>query len=148
MPPAPIYPALIGLEGVAPQRVHDRLAGAFMPTPEETAAVSTRKSWTDTWTSLATVDVGRHSGYRRRTRPPEGADMGRRALDFTVRRRGSRFADFTAEADPRDPHELRRLLDDAIRRDGWDASRIGEFEMEVRYAGDGRVLTTFVATDR
>jgi hypothetical protein len=74
--------------------------------------------------------------------------MGRSTFDFTVRRRGSRFADFTAEADPRDPHELRQLLADAIRRDGWDASRIGEFEMEVRYAGDGRVLTTFVATDR
>ena len=74
--------------------------------------------------------------------------MGRRELDFTVRRRGSRFADFSADADPRDPHELRQLLTDAIRRDGWDASRIGEFEMEVRYAGDGRVLTTFVAADR
>jgi hypothetical protein len=74
--------------------------------------------------------------------------MGRRALDFTVRRRGSRLADFTAEADPRDTDELRRLLDDAIRRDGWDASRIGEFKMEVRYAGDRRVLTTFVAPDR
>jgi transposase len=34
------------------------------------------------------------------------------------------------------PHELRQLLTDAIRRDGWDASRIGEFEMDVRYAGD------------
>jgi hypothetical protein len=74
--------------------------------------------------------------------------MPRRSLDFTVRRRGSRFADFTAEADPCDPDELRQLLTDAIRRDGWDASRIGEFEMEVRYAGDRRVLSTFVATDR
>jgi hypothetical protein len=69
-------------------------------------------------------------------------------LDLTVRRRGARFADFTAEADPGDTDELRRLLTDAVRRDGWDVSRIGEFEMEVRYAGDGRVLTTFVATDR
>jgi integrase len=78
----------------------------------------------------------------------EDGHMGRRSLDFTVRRRGSRFADFTAEADPRDPDELRQLLTDAIRRDGWDASRIGEFEMEVRYTGDRRVLTTFVTTYR
>jgi hypothetical protein len=40
MPPDPIYPALIGREDVATQWAHDRLAGAFMPTPEETVAVS------------------------------------------------------------------------------------------------------------
>jgi hypothetical protein len=69
-------------------------------------------------------------------------------LDFTVRRRGR-----DSQTSP--PRRIRATRascagssTDAIRRDGWDASRIGEFEMEVRYAGDRRVLTTFVAADR
>jgi hypothetical protein len=74
--------------------------------------------------------------------------MARRDLDLTVLRRGTRVADFTAKADPRDLHQLRQLLIEAMRRDGWRASRIAEFTMEVRDAGKRRLVTTFAASDR
>ncbi len=72
----------------------------------------------------------------------------REALDLTVRRKGDIIWEFTTDADHDDPDELRQLLTDALRRDRWDERRVDEFEMEVRYAGDRRLLKTFVTTAR
>ncbi|MGH3503782.1 MAG: hypothetical protein ACRDQA_23240 [Nocardioidaceae bacterium] len=74
--------------------------------------------------------------------------MGRELLDLEVRRKGNVTAKATAEADPKDPDELRQLLLDAINRDGRDESQIGDYEMDVRYAGERGVLMTFVASAR
>lgn len=68
----------------------------------------------------------------------------REALDLAVRRRGEMLWEFTTEADHEDPEELRRILLDALRRNRWDERRVDEFEMEVRYSGDRRLLKTFV----
>lgn len=70
----------------------------------------------------------------------------REALDLTVRRRGDIIWEFTTDADHEDPDELRQILLDALRRDRWDERRVDEFAMEVRYAGDRRLLKTFVTT--
>lgn len=70
----------------------------------------------------------------------------REALDLTVRRKGDILWEFTAAADHEDPDELRQILLDALRRDRWDERRVDEFEMEVRYANDRRLLKTFVTT--
>ncbi len=72
----------------------------------------------------------------------------REALDFTVRRRGDVIWEFTTDADYEDPDELRQILLDALCRDHWDERRVDEFEMEVRYAGDRRLIKTFVTTAR
>ncbi len=69
--------------------------------------------------------------------------MARQMLDLTIRRKGWRFAELTVQADPKDPQELRKALLDAIRRDGWDEGRIGEFDMDVRREGSREVLLTF-----
>jgi hypothetical protein len=50
------------------------------------------------------------------------------------------------EADPTKPDALRRLLIDAVRRRGEDASAIGDYEMVVRHPGEDEVITTFVAS--
>lgn len=72
--------------------------------------------------------------------------MGSSALDLRVYRKGTLIADFRADGDPKDTESLRKLLAGAIKRDGWDESRIDEFEMQVRPANDRRLITTFVAT--
>lgn len=68
----------------------------------------------------------------------------REALDLTVRRKGDIIWEFTTDADHEDPDELRQILLHALRRDRWDERRVDEFEMEVRYANDRRLLKTFV----
>lgn len=72
----------------------------------------------------------------------------REALDLTIKRKGDMMWQFTTDADHEDPDELRRILLDALRRDRWDERRVDEFEMEVRYAGDGRLIKTFVTAAR
>lgn len=72
----------------------------------------------------------------------------REALDLTVRRKGDILWEFTTEADHDDPQELRQILLDALRRDRWDERRADEFEMEVRYSGDRRLLRTFVTSSQ
>lgn len=72
----------------------------------------------------------------------------REALDLTVRRRGDTVWHFTTDADHEDAEELHQILLDALRQDHWDECRADEFEMEVRYAGDRRLLKTFVAPAR
>lgn len=70
----------------------------------------------------------------------------REALDLTVRRKGDILWEFTTDADHEDPEELRQILLGALRRDRWDERRVDEFEMEVRYSGDRRLLKIFVVT--
>lgn len=72
----------------------------------------------------------------------------REALDLTIKRKGDMMWQFTTDADHEDPDELRRILLDALRRDRWDERRVDEFKMEVRYAGDGRLIKTFVTAAR
>lgn len=73
--------------------------------------------------------------------------MGRkRNLSLKVLRKGVTVADLTVEADPDDLGELRRLLLDAVKRDGRYERHIGEYEMQVRLQSDPRLITTFVAT--
>jgi hypothetical protein len=79
----------------------------------------------------------------------EDVGMGRRRLlDLVVKRRGYVVADFSAEADPGDAGELRRLLVDAVRRDGRDESDLSDFTMEVSDAATMTRLRTFVASSR
>lgn len=72
--------------------------------------------------------------------------MGSEALDLRVYRKGTLITELRAAGDPDDVDSMRRLLAEAIARDGWDGSRIDEFEMQIRYAGDRRLVTTFVAS--
>ena len=72
--------------------------------------------------------------------------MARQMLELTIRRKGWKFAEVTAKADPKDADELRRVLVDAIQREGFDENRIDEFEMDVRYAGTRGKLLTYAAT--
>jgi hypothetical protein len=71
--------------------------------------------------------------------------MARQLLDVTIRHKGRKFVVLTVEADAKDPRELRKILADAIHRNGWDKSRIDEFDMEVRRHGDRAVLLTFAS---
>ncbi|WP_344314160.1 hypothetical protein [Fodinicola feengrottensis] len=78
----------------------------------------------------------------------EVGTLGRKNLELTVVRRGDKLMNLVVEADPDDADELRTLLLDAIRRDGWSDDRINEFELQIRYAGDRSVLKTFVTAVR
>jgi hypothetical protein len=62
-----------------------------------------------------------------------------------VYRKGARVVELRAEADPKDTATLRKLLLDAVRRDRKRDDQIGEYQMEIRLAGDTRLMTTFVA---
>jgi hypothetical protein len=73
----------------------------------------------------------------------EAFPVARQTLELTIRHKGWKFADVTIQADPKTPDELRKALLDAIRRDGWDEGRIGEFDMDVRRQGSRQVLLTF-----
>lgn len=74
--------------------------------------------------------------------------MASRALDLVVRHRGREVASLRADADPHDPRELRELLVHAVEREGRTERDLGDYEMEIRYAGDRQLLTTFVAAGR
>jgi len=65
-------------------------------------------------------------------------------LNLEVRRDGQTVSRLMAEADPRNAVELRRLLIDAVRRDGRPETTIGDYEMDLR-DGTGQFLGTFVA---
>src|SRR5437867_1606955 len=82
---------------------------------------------------------------RNLSRDEEDGVAGKEALDLIVRHKGRAFTELTVSADPSEPDELRRVLLDVIKRDGWDERRVDEFEMDVRYANDRRLLTTFAA---
>jgi integrase len=72
--------------------------------------------------------------------------MAKRLLDLVIKRKGWKVATLTAEADPKEPKELRRLLVDAIKRDGRDESQIGDYEMEVSDRGNRSRLMIYVAS--
>lgn len=70
--------------------------------------------------------------------------MGRkRNLALTVVRKGNRVAELS---DPDDFQELRKILLDAVKRDGRYERHLGEYEMQGRLQKDPRLITTFVAT--
>lgn len=69
-----------------------------------------------------------------------------RNLDLRIVRKTRSIAKLTVQADPNDIERLQKLLLEAVRRDGWDAQRVNEFEMEVRYAGEPKLLRTVVST--
>lgn len=66
-------------------------------------------------------------------------------LNLEVRRLGQTVARLDAQADSTNGAELRRLLADAVKRDGQPASAIGEYEMVVRSSGGQEPLRTFVS---
>lgn len=78
----------------------------------------------------------------------EGADQAseRELLDLEVIQLGKTVRKVRAEADPASASDLRQLLLDAVRRNGGQPSEIGEYEMNVHYAGERGLITTFVAT--
>jgi integrase/DNA-binding transcriptional regulator YhcF (GntR family) len=67
-------------------------------------------------------------------------------LDLEVRRLGETVNRLRTVADPVDADALRKLLGDAVRRDGGEASAIGDYELVVRYPGERGVVATFVAS--
>lgn len=67
-------------------------------------------------------------------------------LDLEVRRKGLVVSKLTAEADPTNGAKLRQLLLDAVRRDGRNELDIGQYEMNVRKAGEKPLLMTFVVS--
>jgi hypothetical protein len=48
------------------------------------------------------------------------------------------------EADPANFVQLRRLLENAVKRLDGDLSRIGEYELAIRRAGEPQVIRTLV----
>jgi hypothetical protein len=53
-------------------------------------------------------------------------------VNLDVRRSGTVVARLMTEVDPRETGELRRLLLDAVRRDGRDESEVGMYELQIR----------------
>lgn len=70
---------------------------------------------------------------------PGGAEL----LEFKVRYLGEPVQSFSAEAEPGDANQLRRLLAAAVRRDGREESEILDYEMGV-WRSNGVLVTTFV----
>jgi integrase len=66
-------------------------------------------------------------------------------LDLEVRRLGHVVNRLRCTADPNDSAVLHRLLVDAIRRHGCDATEIGDYELVVRHACQPDIVTTYVA---
>jgi len=64
-------------------------------------------------------------------------------LNLEVRRQRQILACLMAEADPRKPAVLKRLLLDALRRAGVPSGEAGDYEMDIRDEED-RLLATFV----
>ena len=90
-----------------------------------------------------------NTGILSATSSTEETSMARQyLLDLEVRRKGQVVAKLTAEADPKNARELRELLLDTVKRDGHNELQIGEYEMDVRYAGKTPLITTFVAAAR
>jgi integrase/DNA-binding transcriptional regulator YhcF (GntR family) len=80
------------------------------------------------------------------TAAAEGAS--RELLDLEVIHVGEVIRKVRTEADPNSAQELRQLLLDAVHRNGHGEAQIGEYEMNVRYAGERGLVTTFVTTSR
>lgn len=70
----------------------------------------------------------------------------RQTLDLEILHRSSTVRKLRTEADPNDTAQLKRLLTDAVLRLGGNESSVREYEMNVRSAGSGELLHTYVAT--
>jgi integrase/DNA-binding transcriptional regulator YhcF (GntR family) len=102
------------------------------------------------------VNTGRRTLVRRLTSADAAAEQvgrstaSRRAraelVDLEIRRLGETVTRLSTVVDPADAGALRKLLGDAVRRDGRGASALGDYEMVVRYSGERGVVATFVAT--
>jgi hypothetical protein len=120
-------------------------SGGYVGADSADVAVSHLLTDTGVDCSTATLNIGSGIVSRREPRR-EASQMARQMLELTIRRKGWKFAEVTAKADPKDADELRRVLVDAIQREGFDENRIDEFEMDVRYAGTRGKLLTYAAT--
>lgn len=65
--------------------------------------------------------------------------MPERNLDLTITRRGRKEDTLDLLADPNDIGTLQKVLKGWLEANKWHAGRWGEFEMEIRYAGEGKV---------
>jgi DNA-binding transcriptional regulator YhcF (GntR family) len=100
------------------------------------------------------VNSGRRTLVRRLSPADAAAEQvgrsGSRAraelVDLEIRRLGETVTRLSTVVDPADAGALRKLLGDAVRRDGRGASALGDYEMVVRYSGERGVVATFVAT--
>jgi integrase len=110
-----------------------------------------------TW-GLVEVTTGRPTIVRRIDEPPterhaapvpvtatplRGDRRGRAVLSLEVRHLGRLVRLLTVEADPGNTRDLRQILAAAVRRHGHNESEIADYEMDVRYANDPTLLTTF-----
>lgn len=82
-----------------------------------------------------------HASHQQNRLPTPGAI----ALELRLLCLGSKVRTLTAEADPSDVGQLRRLLCAAARRHGGTEVDIGDYELEVRRVGSTELITTFVA---
>ncbi|WP_245585709.1 tyrosine-type recombinase/integrase [Pseudonocardia asaccharolytica] len=76
---------------------------------------------------------------------PLGEHPRRQLFDLVIRHRGTVVARLTTELDRTNAAELREVMSAAVRRSGGDDADIGEYEMELREAGEDELVTTFVA---
>lgn len=77
--------------------------------------------------------------------PSDPPKTGAQLLDVAVRHLGKVLTQFSVEADPRAPTELRQILAATILRTGGEPAEISQYDMEVREAGEEKILTTFVS---
>lgn len=79
--------------------------------------------------------------------PLAGADTSRpTTLDLELVHLGEVVRKIRAEADPDDGRILRQLLLDGVKRLGGSESAIGEYELNIRRAGEADLITTFATT--
>ena len=112
-------------------------------------AVRLLKDW-----GLVEVNTGRRTLVRPPARADAAGKLARRSsrrtsaelLDLEIRRLGETVSRLSTVTDPADAGALRKLLGDAVRRDGGEASAVGDYEMVVRYSGERGVVAIFVAT--
>lgn len=67
-------------------------------------------------------------------------------LTLSVRHRGQDVTTFSTMADPTNAVALHKILAGAVRRTGGDDQEIGDYEMDVRLAGEAQPLLTFVTS--
>ena len=65
--------------------------------------------------------------------------MAKRNLDLTVIRKGRTEDTIDMSADPADIGGLEKVLKGWLVANKWDKGRWGEFELEARHAGEGKV---------
>ncbi|MEW2507080.1 tyrosine-type recombinase/integrase [Amycolatopsis sp. NPDC047767] len=65
-------------------------------------------------------------------------------INLTLLRNGDRISSFSAQADPHDPSQLKRLLIGAARRRGHEGGTFDDYELEIRNSGSPELVSTFV----